>query len=75
MTATAPTGLTNLQLELLKIFSHALPDSQLLEIRDLLATYFANKASDEMDRLWDERGWTNETMRGWANEHMRSKNA
>ena len=62
-----------MQLELLKVFRYSLPDSQLLEIRDLLARYFAEKASEEMDRLWDENGWTNETMKSWLNEHLRSK--
>lgn len=57
--------LTNLQLELLKLFSLDLSDEDLLEIRRLLAKYFAEKASDEMDRLWDEKGWTDETMEEW----------
>jgi len=35
--------LTNLQLELLKIYSFNLGDNQLLEIRDILAKYFADK--------------------------------
>lgn len=64
--------LTNLQRELLKVFSYELSDEQLLEIRDLLSRYFAEKATEEMDRLWEERGWTDETMREWANEHMRT---
>lgn len=68
MTAIAQPGLTNMQLELLKVFRYSLPDSQLLEIRDLLARYFAEKASDEMDRLWDENGWTNEIVMVWLNE-------
>lgn len=57
--------LTNLQLELLRLFSFDLPDKDLIEIRRLIANYFAEKASDEMDRLWDERGWTDETMEIW----------
>lgn len=57
--------LTNLQLELLKLFSFNLTDNQLIEIRRLMANYFAEKASDEMDKLWDEKGWTNETMEEW----------
>ena len=69
---TAQKKLTNLQLELLKVFSHELPEEQLLEIRQLLAKYFAQKVDEEMDRLGEERGWTEETMRQWANEHMRS---
>lgn len=36
--------LTNLQLELLKTFSRPLPNSQLLEIKAILADYFAKKS-------------------------------
>jgi hypothetical protein len=57
--------LTNLQLELIKMFSFDLSDAQLLEVRQLLTRYFADKASDEMDSLWDENGWTDETMDNW----------
>ena len=65
-------GLTNLQHELIKIFSYNLSEVQLLEIKDLLARYFANIASDEMDKLWNENGWTNETMENWSKEHLRT---
>ena len=69
----AVKGLTNLQLELLKIFSIPLQEEQIKEIKMLLSQYFADKATEEMDRLWDEKGWSQETMEEWANEHMRSK--
>ncbi len=65
--------MTNLQLEILKIFSIELPDSQLIEIRDILSKYFADKAADEMDRLWEENNWDDKTMEDWSNEHMRMK--
>jgi hypothetical protein len=67
-----PTKLSNLQLELLKIFSRDLPDEELLEIKNILSAYFAEKATNEMDKLWSERGWTQETMKQWLNEHMRT---
>ncbi len=57
--------LTNLQLELLKIYSFGITDEQLLEVKDVLSRYFADKATEEMDRLWDEKGWTNDTMDEW----------
>ncbi len=66
-------GLSNLQRELLKVFSVELSESQLLDIRTLLTKYFAEMATKEMDKLWEERGWTDETMKQWANEHMRTK--
>ena len=65
--------LTNLQLELLKLFKYELPDSQLIEIKSLLSKYFAEKASDEMDKLWEEKNWDDKTMEDWKNEHMRTK--
>jgi hypothetical protein len=67
-----PTKLSNLQLELLKIFSRNISDDQLLEIKGILSRYFADKASDEFERLAEERGWTAETYRQWAKEHMRT---
>lgn len=66
--------LTNVQLELLKLFQYDLPDTQLAEIKNILVRYFAKSAADEMDKLWAENGWTNETMEAWANEHLRKSN-
>jgi hypothetical protein len=47
--------LTNIQIELLKMFQFNLPEKQLVEIKNILAKYFAKTASDEMDKLWNER--------------------
>ncbi len=70
---TIQAPLSNLQLELVKLFRYELPDEQLLEIRRLLARYFAQKVTDEMSQLWDEKGWSDETNEGWKNEKMRSR--
>ena len=64
--------LTNLQLELLKIFSYQLNQQQLTDIKNLLANYFAEQATQEMDKLWEENNWDNNTMTEWANEHLRT---
>jgi hypothetical protein len=63
--------LSNIQIELLKLFKYSLPESQLVEIKNILAKYFAESASAEMDNLWDKNGWNNDTMNTWANEHLR----
>ncbi len=69
-----PSGkLSNLQMELLKVFNRDLPDEQVLEIRSLLADYFLNKAYEELEKLEKEKGWTAETYEQWANEHWRRK--
>lgn len=63
--------LSNLQIELLKLHAHDISDKQLLEIKLLLANYFAQQASDAMDKLWETQGLTEQTMIEWANEHNR----
>lgn len=65
--------LTNLQLELLKTFSYDLSESQLLEIKDLLSKYFAQKTPDEMKKFWDENNWLDETIEKIANEYLRTE--
>lgn len=66
------SGLTNLQLELLKVFSVELDDSQLLDIRKLLADYFAKKATEGIDKLWDDNKWDQSTIEKWSQEQMRT---
>ncbi len=67
-----PQKLTNLQLELLKVFSYQLNQQQLSDIKNLLANYFAQQATQEMDKLWEENNWDDNTMKSWANEHLRT---
>ena len=72
MGTVVPHKLSNLQIELLKVFSRNLSDVQLMEIMQILAQYFAQKATEEIDKIWDERGWTNDTMEGFLKEKMRT---
>ena len=65
--------LTNVQIELLKMFQFNLPEKQLVEIKNMLAKYFAKTATDEMDKLWEENNWNNDVMKEWAGEHLRKK--
>jgi hypothetical protein len=65
--------LTNLQLELLKTFSRPLPESQILEIKDLLSEYFAKKVDDGIDELFEKNHWdVNEKVSEWVNGHDRT---
>jgi hypothetical protein len=65
--------LTNVQIELLKLFQYNLPEEQLAEIKNILAKYFAKTATTEMNKLWDENNWDNDLMQEWANENLRKK--
>lgn len=64
--------LTNLQLELLQLFNYGLTEQQLKDIKYLLTKYFAKNATDEMDKIWKERGFTKKTIDDWLNKHLRT---
>ncbi len=65
--------LSNLQLELLKIFSRPVPDEDLKEIKELLANFFAQKASRLANDVWEQEGFTEETMKQWRQTHLRTE--
>lgn len=65
-------SLSNLQIELLKLYANNLPDEQLRDVKLLLARYFAQKATEAMDDVWQERGLTGQDMVNWTNEHNRA---
>ncbi|KHD06701.1 hypothetical protein PN36_17600 [Candidatus Thiomargarita nelsonii] len=63
--------LSNLQLELLKLYANNISENQLIEIKLLLANYFAQQATHAMDKLWETQGLTEQTMIEWTNEQNR----
>jgi hypothetical protein len=65
--------LTNLQLELLKVFRFDLSDKQLKEIKSILVAYFADNVSNEVDKLFEEQDWGEDKIEEWSKEHMRTK--
>ena len=69
-TITQP--LTEAQLELLRLFNRDVDDADWVEIRRMITQYFANKASQAADKLWDEQGWSDQTMSDWLNTHQRT---
>ena len=66
------SGLSNLQLELLKLYSFNLPENQLKDIKKMLADYFAREIDVEMDKLGEEKGWDQSTIEKWKSTHMRT---
>ncbi|MDR0793220.1 MAG: hypothetical protein LBE82_07910 [Chitinophagaceae bacterium] len=43
-----------------------------MEAKDLLSRFFMEKASAEMDNLFEQKGWTEEKINEWAIKHMRT---
>ena len=66
MSAAHP--LSNLQQELLKLYSSDIEEADLLHIKTYLARYFAGKAIGEADTIWQQKAYTNATMNQWLNE-------
>lgn len=65
-------GLTRFQMQMLELVSHVRSEQEMDDIRRMLAQYFANKAEDEIDKLWEDGVINNNVIESWKNEHMRT---
>jgi hypothetical protein len=61
--------ISNLQLHLLKLYAAGVSEEDLRAIQRMIARYFAEKASIEARKVWDEKGYTEEQM---LQENMRT---
>jgi len=61
-------SLSNLQMEILELYSTDLKENDLHELKRILAKFYAEKAIREADRIWDEKGFTQQDMENWLNE-------
>ena len=64
-------SLSNVQIELLKLYSNNIKDDQLKEIKLLLGNYFARKATEAMDKTWRKNNLSVQDMTDWTHEHNR----
>jgi len=65
--------MSNLQLELLRLYGNGVSEESLREIKMIFAKHFADKATDAMDKVWNEKGLTEQTMIDLKNEHNRAE--
>jgi hypothetical protein len=63
--------LTNVQLELLKIFSHQLSDNELVDLKKILVSFFSKRLIKEADRVWEEKGWDEQEVEKILNSKIR----
>jgi len=54
--------LSNVQAELLKLFSAEIPENHLLELKKVMAKFLLDKARDKADAAWDEKEYTDEKI-------------
>jgi hypothetical protein len=60
--------LSNAQMELLKLFNTNLSDQDLVELKTLLSSFYAEKAIAQADDIWDKKGLSDEDMDNWLNQ-------
>ncbi|TAK41811.1 MAG: hypothetical protein EPO28_08165 [Saprospiraceae bacterium] len=65
MQTTVQPPLSNMQVELLKLYSAGVPDEYLADIKRIIAKYLFEKARDRADKIWDEKGYSEETLKKW----------
>ena len=54
--------LSNVQAELLKLFSAEIPESHLLELKKVMAKFLLDKARDKADAIWQEKGYSDDQL-------------
>lgn len=74
-TQVLKTPLNQVQLDVLKLLSRDLSDEDLLAIKRLIVKYLAEKATRLADKVWEEKGWTNDDMERLSETHMRTASA
>lgn len=69
---TMEPPLTNLQRELLDVFSMELSESELQNVKRHLARYFAEQATTDFDEWAEAEGIEATQLREWAHDHDRT---
>jgi hypothetical protein len=64
--------LSNLQLELLKVYSREIEDEDVIAIRKMLSAYFAEKAMRMADEAWVKNGWKSSETKQLSQQHNRT---
>lgn len=68
MVAPTQPKLSNIQLELLKLFNTDFNSNDLKELKNQLATFYAQKSIQLADNFWVENNLTDEKMEEWLND-------
>ena len=63
---------TPFQIEMLELASRVSSEAEMQDSRRMLGQYFAKRAEDAIDRLWDEGVLNDNVMEEWKSEHMRT---
>ena len=64
--------LNRAQLGILRLLGRMKTMDQVEELRQVISNYYAQKATDEMDRLWDSGKWGEAQNNAVLKEHLRT---
>ncbi len=64
--------LSNIQLELLQLFSRDLEERDIIEIKQLIVNYLSSKLNKQTTKVWDEKNLTDDDMDRLLNTHLRT---
>lgn len=54
--------LSNIQMELLKLYATGISDAHLQDLRLVIAKFLLEKARKKADKIWEERTYSQETV-------------
>ena len=60
--STIKPPLSNVQLELLKLYATGVSDETLLELNRTMAKFFLDKVCQSADKIWEDKGYTDAQM-------------
>ncbi|MCU0347517.1 MAG: hypothetical protein MUC59_11275 [Saprospiraceae bacterium] len=63
---------SNVQLELLQLFTEDVPSDELLVIKDILTSYRFRRATEAANKVAAEKGWTAEDYEKMLHSHQRT---
>ncbi len=66
------TELNRAQLSILRLLGRMKTLEQVEELRQVISNYYAQKATDEMDKLWDSGEWSETKNNAILKEHLRT---
>ena len=66
------TVLNEAQLSVLRLLATMKTVEEVHELRQIISNYYAQKATEEMDRLWESGEWGKEKNDAILKEHLRT---
>lgn len=62
--------LSNAQLEILKLMADNLSEAELEDLKKLLLAFKLRRVTLLADQIWEEKGWSQETMNQFLETHF-----